>query len=293
MMIPAAKSGLLFIMDTFFPPIIEPEGLLLLPKHSYILIDAGPSRERYNDTHLQGALYADLNTDLAEVPDNAANGGRHPLPSPEHFGKVLGRLGITPESHVVVYDDKNGANPAARFWWMLKAAGHDKVQVLNGGMQAVERKGFSTSTETEKTKPAGDYVFRQWQLPTATMAEVETAANTDGYIVIDVRDKERFDGITEPIDLVAGHIPGAINIPFSSNLATDGRFLSPEALKEKYTAALGGVPTENVIVHCGSGVTACHTLLALAHAGLGIPKLYVGSWSEWSRNGKTIGQNIV
>lgn len=280
-------------MEKQLSPIIEPEELLLLPKGSFVLIDTGPSRDRYNDRHLQGALYVDLNNDLANIPDNAAHGGRHPLPSPKHFGKVLGNLGITPDSYVIVYDDKIGANPAARFWWMLRAAGHEKVQVLNGGMQAAERKGFSTSIETEKTNPAVDYIFTEWQLPTADMAEVEAAASNSDSIVIDVRDKDRFDGIIEPIDLIAGHIPGAINIPFTSNLDAKGKFLSPEALHQKYVLALGNVPSENVIMHCGSGVTACHTLLALAHAGLDLPKLYVGSWSEWSRNDKTIGRNIV
>ncbi|MGQ2983696.1 sulfurtransferase [Flavobacterium sp.] len=277
-------------MDTFFPSVIEPEELLLLPRHSYILIDAGPSQERYNKRHLEGSLYVDLNTDLAEVPNNAANGGRHPLPSPERFGKVLGRLGITPESHVVVYDDKNGANPAARFWWMLRAAGHDKVQVVNGGMQAAEEQGFSVTDAVTAVIPTEDHKFSYWQLPAADIAQVEIAASADDLLVIDVRDKERFDGITEHIDLVAGHIPGAVNIPFASNLAANGKFLPPKELNERYTTSLGGIPMEDVIVHCGSGVTACHTLLALEHAGLGIAKLYVGSWSEWSRNGKTIGK---
>ena len=272
-------------------PIIGPKELLLLPKGTYILIDAGPSRERYNDTHLQGALYADLNADLAQVPPDPKIGGRHPLPTPEKFGKALRRLGITPQSHVVVYDDKNGANPAARFWWMLRAAGHDKVQVLNGGMQAAQEEGFAASHAIEMPKGGEDYTFLNWQLPTADMDGAATAAAGAESIVIDVRDKERFAGITEPVDPIAGHIPGAINIPFASNLDTDGKFLSPELLREKYVAALGNIPTGNVIVHCGSGVTACHTLLALELAGLGIPALYVGSWSEWSRNGKPIAGN--
>jgi len=277
-------------MDTLFPPVIEPKELLLLPRQTYILIDTGPSEERYNKRHLEGSLYVDLNTDLAGVTDNPADGGRHPLPSPERFGKVLGRLGITPESHVVVYDDKNGANPAARFWWMLRAAGHDKVQLINGGMQAAEEQGFCVTDAVTTAIPTEDHKFSNWQLPAADIAQVEIAASADDLLVIDVRDKERFDGITEPIDLVAGHIPGAVNIPFASNLAANGKFLPPKELNDIYTTALGGIRMENVIVHCGSGVTACHTLLALEYAGLGIAKLYVGSWSEWSRNGKTIGK---
>ncbi|MCW4470401.1 rhodanese-like domain-containing protein [Flavobacterium sp. MFBS3-15] len=221
-------------MQQPLPPIIGPKELLLLPKGGYILIDAGPSRERYNDTHLQGALYADLNADLAQVP-----------PDPK-----------------------------------------------DGGMQAAQKEGFAASHAIETPKGREDYTFLNWQLPTADMDGAATAAAGGESIVIDVRDKERFAGITEPVDPIAGHIPGAINIPFASNLDADGKFLSPELLREKYVAALGNIPTGNVIVHCGSGVTACHTLLALELAGLGIPALYVGSWSEWSRNGKPIAGNI-
>lgn len=280
-------------MNYYLSPIISAEELILLPKDKIILIDAGPSRERYEQQHFEGALFADLNSDLANVPEDAINGGRHPLPAPEYFAKVLGRLGISPESHVIVYDDKNGANPAARFWWMLRAAGHKKVQVLDGGLQAAITVGFQVSNKAETSQSVNAYPFTRWELPTADMQEVESFASDSSYLVIDVRDKERFDGLTEPIDLVAGHIPGAINIPFTTNLDSEGMFLSPRILREKYKSAFGKIPLENVTVHCGSGVTACHTLLALDHAGLGIPKLYVGSWSEWSRNGKTIARNSV
>ncbi len=285
--------GFFLAMDKALPPVIAAEDLALLNKSDYVLIDAGPSRERYMERHLKRAAFADLNTDLADVPEDAAHGGRHPLPAREHFGKVLGKLGISAESHVIVYDDKNGANPAARLWWMLRAAGHDKVQVLSGGMQAAEKAGFPVTDAIDTPPPLQPYNFTHWHLPTADITEVETAASDGNRLVIDVRDKERFDGITEPIDLIAGHIPGAINIPFSTNLDANGNFLSTDVLKENYTKALGTITTENVIVHCGSGVTACHTLLAMDHAGLGIPKLYTGSWSEWSRNVKPVGKNII
>ncbi len=279
-------------MDKILSPILQAEELLLLAKNEVIIIDAGPSRERYDKQHLEGALYIGLDTDLANVPQDAAMGGRHPLPAPYVFGEILGRLGISADSHVVVYDDKNGSNAAARFWWMLRAAGHKKVQVLNGGMQAAEKAGLPLSDKAEIPQPTESYAFDHWALPMADMAEVERWASDNSHFVIDVRDKERYDGRTEPIDLVAGHIPGAVNIPFVTNLDSNGLFLSPEALKEKYTAAIGNVPPENVTVHCGSGVTACHTLLAMEYAGLAIPKLYVGSWSEWSRNGKNIARNL-
>ena len=133
----------------------------------------------------------------------------------------------------------------------------------------------------------------EWKWPTANIDEVEAAALDAGNLVIDVREKDRYDGQREPIDLVAGHIPGAINVPFSDNLDETGRFLSPEALRSKYRATLGDRDAAHVVVHCGSGVTACHTLLALAHAGMEVPKLYVGSWSEWSRSGREITRKSV
>jgi thiosulfate/3-mercaptopyruvate sulfurtransferase len=268
-------------------PIINPEELIQLQHSSEIvLIDARAginAEENYKNEHLKGARYVDLNRDLATVQKDPANGGRHPLPSLQKFSEVLSKLGISPKSHVIIYDDKNGSNAAARFWWMLRAIGHEKVQVLNGGLQEAIRAGFPLSSEMEDFTPT-DYKVSDWKLAVADIEEVEKARNSDQNIVIDVRDKNRFDGLTEPLDLIAGHIPGAINVPFSENLNEDGFYKSVEDLNEKYTALLGDTKPENVIVHCGSGVTACHTLLAMDYAGIEIPKLYVGSWSEWSRN---------
>ena len=269
-------------------PIINPEELLNL-KDSFevVLIDAragANAEENYRAEHLKGARYIDLNKDLAAVEKNPANGGRHPLPSLENFGEVLSKLGISPQSHIIIYDDKSGSNAAARFWWMLKSIGHQKVQVLNSGLQAAIKIGFETSSEIENFEPTYNYPLTKWNLAVADIEEVEKARNNSQNIVIDVRDKNRFDGLTEPLDLIAGHIPGAINVPFNENLNEDGFYKSAEVLAEKYTEILGDIKPENVIVHCGSGVTACHTLLAMDYAGIEIPKLYVGSWSEWSRN---------
>ncbi|KIQ22206.1 sulfurtransferase [Flavobacterium sp. MEB061] len=269
-------------------PIINPEELLNLKDSSEIvLIDAragANAEENYRNEHLKSARYIDLNKDLAAVEKNPANGGRHPLPSLEKFAEVLSKLGISSQSHIIIYDDKNGSNAAARFWWMLKSIRHEKVQVLNGGLQAAIKIGFETSSEIENFEPTYNYPITKWNLAVADIEEVEKARNNSQNIVIDVRDKNRFDGLTEPLDLIAGHIPGAINVPFSENLNEDGFYKSPEVLAEKYTEILGDIKPENVIVHCGSGVTACHTLLAMDYAGIEIPKLYVGSWSEWSRN---------
>ena len=269
-------------------PLIKSEELLTLVNSSKIvLIDARAginAEENYKSEHLKGARYVDLNRDLATIDCNPANGGRHPLPSLEKFSKVLSKLGILPSSHVIVYDDKNGSNAAARFWWMLRSIGHEKVQVINGGLQAAVKAGFPLSSETIYFEETSSYPITEWKLATANIGEVEEARINNENIVIDVRDKNRFDGLTEPMDLIAGHIPGAVNVPFSENLDENGFYHSPQILKEKYTEVLGNTKTENIIVHCGSGVTACHTLLALDYAGMEIPKLYVGSWSEWSRN---------
>ena len=273
-------------------PLIEASELLELHKNdAVVLVDVSNGKDakaNYNAKHLDQALFVDLNTDLADIKNDLANGGRHPLPQIEKFAETLTKLGIKNSSHVVIYDDKNGANAAARFWWMLRAIGHEKVQVLNGGLQQAENMGFPTNDKTETPKLIPNYTFDNWKLPTATITEVENNSQNENYLVIDVRENSRYRGEYEPIDLVAGHIPGAINIPFTTNLNKNGQFLLPVELKQKYQEIFGATKMENIIIHCGSGVTACQTLLAIDYAGLAIPKLYVGSWSEWSRNDKAI-----
>ena len=251
-----------------------------------ILIDAragADSNQRYLTGHLEGAQFVDLDKDLSTKPDNAAFGGRHPLPSLEDFSKLLGRLGITPESHVVVYDDKAAAFGGARLWWMLKAIGHKKVQVLNGGLQAAKDAGVALSTEPYNAQPVEPYPVPEEYAGIVDIEAAGSAAKSDDQMVIDVREAYRYNGESEPIDLVAGHIPGAVNLPYTFNLDASGKYLSPDELKKSYESAFGDVNAEDVIVHCGSGVTACHTLLGMEYAGIEGPKLYVGSWSEWSR----------
>ncbi len=274
-------------MNSHHSPIIRPEQLLEL-RHAedFVLIDARFGIDNYLDEHLEGALHVDLNSQLSDIKPDFAEGGRHPLPEPAQFAALLSDLGISPDSHVVVYDDKFGANAAARFWWMLKAIGHNKIQVLDGGYDAAVKAGFPGSSKSEVPKKAEKYPVDRWVLPLADIQEMDRVAQDENYLVIDVRENERYLGKKEPIDLIAGHIPGAVNIPFSSNLDVDGFFLAPDQLKSKY--AFADKPSENIVVHCGSGVTACHTLLAMDYAGLEIPKLYVGSWSEWSRNSREI-----
>jgi len=274
-------------------PVIKPQELKNLQQNeNLVLIDVrtGPDMAaQYEARHLQGALFADLETDLANKKADAANGGRHPLPDITIFAQFLGKLGIGPESMVVAYDDKSGANAAARFWWMLKAAGHENVAVLDGGLAAAVAAGYPTNNGPETPTSRSPYSVSSWQLPLATIEEVENVAQDADFLVIDVRDAARYRAEVEPIDLIAGHIPGARNIPFTNNLDPEGFYLPADELKQKYTEALGSRSTDQVIVHCGSGVTACHTLLAMDYAGLPMPKLYVGSWSEWSRTARPIG----
>lgn len=271
-------------------PIINSNELFeIIHSDDLILVDAGngeSAKSEYIEKHLIGALFVDLNTELADIKENLANGGRHPLPSLKQFSELLGGLGITLKTHVVIYDTNNGANAASRFWWMLKSIGHEKVQVLNGGFQEARKQGFPINNEKVTPKAVKAYTILNWKLLQANIKEVEKASLENNYLIIDVRSTDRFNGETEPIDLIAGHIPNAINVPFTTNLDENGLFLPPIELKEKYQQIIETIPSENVIVHCGSGVTACHTLLAMDYAGLQIPKLYVGSWSEWSRNKK-------
>lgn len=266
-------------------PIIQPSELINLNRIDFILFDASAgSKARYDEKHLAGAFYIDLNTDLANIGDFAI-GGRHPLPTLEHFAETLGNFGIDENSHVIIYDDKNGGNAAARFWWMLRAIGHEKVQVLNGGFDAAIKAGFATDNLKPKVESKKPYSINGWKLATAEINEVEQASKTGDQTIVDVRDANRYAGLTEPIDLIAGHIPGAINFPFTQSLDENGFFFNPKVLRKVIETEIDAQP-ENLIVHCGSGVTACHLLLAMDYAGLEIPKLYVGSWSEWSRNDK-------
>lgn len=275
------------------PPIIQPEEFeKILKDKNIMLINAGSSRENYEKNHLENAFYLDLNEDLAEVPEDAKNGGRHPLPKIENFTKTLENIGATKDSHFIIYDDKNGANAAARLWWMLRAVGFQKVQVLNGGLQTAEKFGLKTTTtipNAEKTKPL---ILSDYQFPTKDLEEVKKASSDKSQLIVDVREKSRYKGENEPIDLIAGHIPNAVNIPFADNLDENGLFQSPEILNNKYAEILENRLPEDIVVHCGSGVTACHTILAMDYAGLPIPNLYVGSWSEWSRNDLGIETNI-
>jgi thiosulfate/3-mercaptopyruvate sulfurtransferase len=285
-------------MSTSLSPLIRPKDIQF--GKGIIIIDArsGPDAfDRFRAGHLEGALHADLDRDLSSKPKDAAQGGRHPLPDVTAFATFVGKLGITPSTHVVVYDDKSGANAAARFWWMLRALGHEKIQVVDGGLDAMIREGMPmvSAKKSVKQEPIScpPYPAEGWTLPTVTIDEVQKAASDPDALVIDVREAYRYRGEREPIDQVAGHIPGAINIPYLNNLTVSGNFRSADDLASLYEQVLGRREPSNVIVHCGSGVTACHTLLALEYAGIKNANLYVGSWSEWSRRDLPVAKDGV
>lgn len=277
------------------PVLLPPEELpALLGK--VVLLDARQGEALYAEGHLRGARHADLNRDLSSADTKGfdpAFGGRHPLPDLATFASTVGAWGIGPESRVVVYDAAGGANAAARCWWMLRALGHTHVQVLDGGLQAALALGMKLPSELPHFQPLEPYPYSHWQLTTVDMEVVEKLAHHPAWEVLDVRSPERYRGYLEPFDPEAGHIPGAFNLPYATNLQEDGRFRPPEELREMFDDLLGDLRPDHLVVLCGSGVTACHTLLAMDHAGLPGAALYVGSWSEWCRSSKPIkrGEN--
>lgn len=238
----------------------------------------------YAQGHLPGALYAHLERDLSAMPPAPALcGGRHPLPPREAVARTLAGLGITPATPVVVYDASGGMY-AARAWWLLRWLGHQAVSVLDGGLSAWVAAGGALEAGTRRPSPAAEPYALPAEPALAIVSADELQARLGTVALIDARGAERYRGDIEPLDPVAGHIPGALNRPFTTNLGPDGRFLDPKALRTAFTALLGERAAGEVIHQCGSGVTACHNLLAMAVAGLGDGVLYPGSWSEWCRD---------
>jgi thiosulfate/3-mercaptopyruvate sulfurtransferase len=236
----------------------------------------------------------DLSTAFREDHD-PARGGRHPLPPLREFCATVGAWGIGPGTRVAVYDATGGANAAARAWWMLRSLGVERVQVLDGGLQAALDAGLHLTTEVPVFVDKEPYPAARWHSTVVEIGIVEQLARHKDWKVLDVRSAERYRGETEPFDPVAGHIPGALNRPYTENLGPDGRFKSREELRALYADLMEGLRPDHLVVHCGSGVTACHTLLALEAAGYRgpegeAPALYVGSWSEWCRSGREQGK---
>ncbi len=276
-----------------FGPLISPEQLLAAGP-GIRLLDARPGTEAFASGHLEGAQSAELNHWLSTASDpgfDPAKGGRHPLPSPATWAARLGSWGIGPGTAVVAYDDASGDNGACRLWWMLRAFGHAQVAVLDGGLAAAKAAGMPlTEVSPARLDPLPPYPCDHWRLPTVDIRNLEKYLQDPSRKVLDVRIRERWRGETEPLDPVAGRIPGTLNLPYTENLGPGGRYKSPEALRALYLDLLDGTPVHGLAVHCGSGVTACHTLLALEHAGLPGAALYVGSYSEWCRSGRPLGQ---
>ena len=264
---------------------------------SFNLMQPHAGEELYRTSHIPGAIYANLDTALSArhgVPgthgvltaggsDSPASGGRHPLPNREKFAIWLSSVGISNDMQAVVYD-RNDANYCGRLWWMLKWAGHENVAVLNGGLQAWQAIGGAVSSAEEPAHFQTNFLLQPERARLVNAADIAEQLGSPTQTLIDARATPRFKGEVEPLDPVAGHIPGALNRPFSENLGADGKFKSADKLKAEFTALLGQRNPATVVHHCGSGVSALPNMIAMEVAGLGPTALYAGSWSDWCSN---------
>jgi thiosulfate/3-mercaptopyruvate sulfurtransferase len=257
------------------PHLDDPAWTLLDIRHDL----AQPERwgeDQYRAGHLPGAVFLHLDRDLS-APKTGRN-GRHPLPSPADAAATFGRAGVGPATQVVVYDQDNGMY-ASRAWWMLRWLGHPAVALLDGGYERWVREGFPVTTAVRE--PRAKAFAPGPHLPVATVDEVLASLPSRSLTIVDARAGERFRGETETLDPVAGHIPGARNRPYAANLAADGAFKDAATLGREFAALLGEAPIAGVVHQCGSGVSACHNVLAMMVAGYPETRLYPGSWSEW------------
>jgi thiosulfate/3-mercaptopyruvate sulfurtransferase len=258
--------------------IYDPNWIIIDCRFSLANSEAGSYAYRHG--HLPNARYAHLNNDLSSAVRDYT--GRHPLPDFNEQVKKLSAAGISNQHQIVVYDDVGGAF-AGRAWWLLRCLGHDNVAVLDGGIKHWQQLGYAVTTTLPRIKPTS---YRAYLNPKLWLSanQVENLVAQKSIKLIDARAAERYRGEIEPIDPVAGHIPYALNRPQSLNLNAQGLFLPPEQLKTQFKQLIGDTVPESVVHYCGSGVTACHNLLAMEYAGLTGSKLYAGSWSEWIRN---------
>ncbi len=252
---------------------------------SFDLMKPDAGEAMYLQAHIPGAVYAHLDVALSDKSGHGINGGRHPLPSREKFATWLGSVGFTNDKQAVVYD-RQGANYCGRLWWMLKWAGHDNVAVLDGGFQAWQAECGLPVEAMVKSGPEAPKSPSKYLLSHARQAQtaIKTVATNLGkpiQTIIDARAAPRFRGEMEPLDPVAGHMPGALNRPFSQNIGADGKFKPAAQLKAEFETLLAGRSPSTVVHHCGSGVSAVPNLIAMEVAGLGGSSLYAGSWSEW------------
>jgi thiosulfate/3-mercaptopyruvate sulfurtransferase len=268
-----------------FTTLVTPAQLAVrLSDPAYVVVDvrhdlARPDRwgeEQYAAGHLPGARFAHIDRDLS-APKTGRN-GRHPLPSPEAAAALFGRLGIGPGTQVVAYDQGSGMF-ASRLWWMLRWLGHDAVAVLDGGFERWTRDSRPVSADVPP--PSHATFVPGGKLPTTSAAEIERAIGSGALTLVDARVAERYRGDVEPLDPVAGHIPGARNRPYLHNVNPDATFKPADELRREFAALLGTTPLDRVVHYCGSGVTGCHNVLAMEIAGMPGTRLYPGSWSEW------------
>jgi thiosulfate/3-mercaptopyruvate sulfurtransferase len=244
----------------------------------YALMDPAAGRRAYDQAHLPGAYFADMSRDLS-TPPIPGKTSRHPLPAKADWIAKVQSWGIHPGIQVVLYDDNGGAS-AARMWWMLQWIGHSKVAVLDGGWQAWTRTSNPVTDKVPAPQAPSHFDYAAQRSPAALITANEV--NGRNQLLLDARDAPRFRGEVEPIDPVAGHIPGAVCSPFSANLNAAGAFRTPEELRAKFASAGSMNRLDRpVVCYCGSGITACHNILAMTIAGLPMPALYAGSWSEW------------
>ncbi len=252
-------------------------GNLVILDAGFDLADTGAGERAHAQGHLPGARYAHLDRDLSGT--KTGRNGRHPLPDRAAFARTAGAWGIAPGTQVVAYD-RQGGPYAARAWWLLRWLGHRAVAVLDGGFQAWQALDGRLETDMPTWSPQPPYPVSKPAMPTM---EIDALMSSLGQVrLVDARAPERFRGETEPLDPQAGHIPGALNRFFKDNLGADDRFKAASQLHDDFAPLLAGQPAERVVHQCGSGVTACHNLLAMEVAGMPGSALYAGSWSEWS-----------
>ena len=266
--------------------LIDATELAALPAHAVLIVDCrfdltDPAKgERdYLDGHIPGAVHASLDRDLSDLSRQAEGLGRHPLPLESAFNALLSRWGWQPGMQVVSYDAAGGALAAARLWWLLRLVGVHEAAVLDGGYAAWLAAGLPVESGAAAPRPASKVSLRY----DADQVLLDHAAVRDGAAgqLLDARAAPRYRGDVEPLDRVGGHVPGALNRPFADNLGSDGRFKPAAELRDEFLAVLGTTAPSQVVHMCGSGVTACHNLLAMEHAGLHGSRLYAPSWSGW------------
>jgi thiosulfate/3-mercaptopyruvate sulfurtransferase len=267
--------------------IVSPESLaprlrdanLLVVDCRFELADTAKGARDFESAHIPGAVYANLDTDLSDLTQKGL--GRHPLPTDATISAAFSRWNLTPATHVVAYDDASGALAAARLWWLLRLANHERVSVLDGGLAAWRAARLPLESGAEATRPHANVEAKLERSEVVWTDELERRRHDGTLVLIDARAAPRYRGDVEPIDKKAGHIPGALNRPFSENLDANGRFKSAEHIRGEFYALIGPRQPHEVVHMCGSGVTACHNLLAMEAAGMLGSRVYAPSWSGW------------